>query len=333
MSISSTTTRDIDEPHLTSHRSSEKRLRSRLLNSWELYLILLVATLLRVYAADKAPFDEDQAGLLRLARDAFAHGLWPASSNISSQTILHGPIITYFLMLTAFFTDNPLGGTLTTGFFNVIGILVTYLFARRYYGRLAGGLAAALYAITTGTLVYNRFIWQPNLVPPMIILLMFALFWGGVERRKGWLIPAVALLGILYETHESGLVMALPFVVALLLATPKTIRWQDVVLAGLALCLIFLPYLEWLRVSHFVDLSVLQSVASYPPQIDTQIYNTYTAFMSPYIQSPSNLIDVLPDHPQSLLSGPVVLMLPIRYLLQVIHVTSPILALGGGLVL
>ncbi|MBO0783830.1 MAG: hypothetical protein J2P37_33905, partial [Ktedonobacteraceae bacterium] len=67
--------------------------------------------------------------------------------------------------------------------------------------------------------------------------------------------------------------------------------------------------------------------------IDTQIYNTYTAFMSPYIQSPSNLIDVLPDHPQSLLSGPAVLMLPIRYLLQVIHVTSPILALGGGLVL
>src|SRR5689334_14551505 len=187
---------------ITSSQSFATQCRKWFLTNWELFVILAIAIFFRVYAADKAPFDEDQAGLLRLARDAIQHGLWPASSNISSTSILHGPISVDFLLLTAWFTDNPLGGALTTALWNVLGVLVTYLFARRYYGRMAGSLAAILYAVTTGTVVYNRFIWQPSLVPPLAILLMFTLFRGAVERRQGWLVPAVALLGILYPTHE-----------------------------------------------------------------------------------------------------------------------------------
>ncbi|QBD82099.1 glycosyltransferase family 39 protein [Ktedonosporobacter rubrisoli] len=309
------------------------KLRNWFFNSWELYIILAIAIIFRVYAADKVPFDEDQAGMLRLARDACLHGLWPASSNVSSTTILHGPISIYFLLLTSCFTENPLGGTLTTALWNVIGILITYLFMRRYYGRFPAAIATGLFAVTTGTVIYNRFIWQPSLIPPLTILLMFTLFWGAVERRQGWFAPAIALLGVMYQIHESSIYMVLPFAVALLLSTPGTIRKRDLALAGLALGLIFLPYLVWLRSSHFVDIYTLLAVSSSMPGINLHIYKDYIALLSPYIQSPSNLIDKLPDHPQSLLNGPGWSLSPVRYLLRLVHNTTPLLVISGGLLL
>ena len=80
-----------------------------------------------------------------------------------------------------------------TALFNVAAVLLTYIFTRRYFGRLAATIAALLYATAQTTIVFSRFIWQPNLIAPFTVLFMFALFWGAVERRKGWLFPAMLL--------------------------------------------------------------------------------------------------------------------------------------------
>src|SRR2546425_6290673 len=114
--------------------------------AWEIYPIILVASFLRLYRLDTTPFSGDQSMLFRMAYDAVHHGLIPATSNGSSIYTMHPPLTVYFLMLPALLSADPVWAAAMTALFNVIAVLLTYLFTRRYYGRLAATIAAALYA-------------------------------------------------------------------------------------------------------------------------------------------------------------------------------------------
>src|SRR6266581_5312247 len=170
---------------------------------WEIYPILGIAAFLRFYQIATTEFDEDQAMVFRMAHDAINHGLLPATSNIASIRIVNPPAVIYLFMLPAAFSANPLWCAIYVALFNIIAVLLTYIFVRRFYGRLAAIIASLLYATAAVPLEYSRFIWQLNLVAPFVVLFMFTLFKGVVERRKGWLFPALLLLGILFQLHET----------------------------------------------------------------------------------------------------------------------------------
>lgn len=256
------------------------------LRSWELSLIVLVASFLRFYQIDTTEFDQDQAILFRMAHDAIFHGLLPTTSNTASIGIAHPAGVIYLFMIPALLSPNPLGGALLVGILTTLAIVLTYLFTRRYYGRLAGTIAALLYATAAKPLLYARFIWQPNVMPPFLVLFFFALFFGTVERRKGWLLPALLLLGILYQMHETTLLMVIPLSVALLLA-PGTFRWRDVILAALGLAIIFFPYAFWEVSTRFGDLHTLLTLARQHAHIDGQALRFYWLFLIPYEHVPA----------------------------------------------
>src|ERR1700676_4530687 len=216
---------------ITSATQNQKlRARIRLwLRTWELFPILLVAAILRLAGLNTTAFAGDQSALYTLAYDAVHYGLIPTTSNSASIFTMHPPLSIYFLMLPVFFSANPLWAAVMTALFNVIAVLLAYVFTRRYYGRLAATIAALLFAAAQTSIVFSRFIWQPTLLSPFVILFFFSLFRGVVERKKGWLLPALVLLGILYQLHEITLLMAPLLIVALLLA-PRTIRLRDFVL-------------------------------------------------------------------------------------------------------
>ena len=279
-------------------------------------MIAAIAGFLRFYQISTAEFDEDQAMLFRLAQDAVHHGLLPATSNAASIGIANPPGAIYLFMPIALFSTNPIWGTILVGVSTTVAALLTYLFTRRYYGTLAGCIAALLYATAARPLIYARFIWQPNLMPPIVVLCLFTLFLGVVERRKGWLLPALGLLGVLYQLHPTTLLLVLPLVAALLLS-PGTVRWRDLVLAAALLLLIFFPYVIWEFFTHFADLSTVFLFAKQRAHIDNQALLFYWNFLNPY--------DHYPTYPTSVLR----LVAPEISWLR--HVVLP-LALGGSAV-
>src|SRR2546423_6961937 len=121
-------------------------------------------------------------------------------------------------------------------------------------------MAALLYTPIAKPLNYSRFIGQPNMLAPFIMLFIFALFWGGVERRRGWFFPAVFLLGVIYQLHEISAVLVIPLLVTLILA-PGTVRWRDLVLALISLLVIFSPYILWEYSSRFADVHIVLEMA------------------------------------------------------------------------
>jgi 4-amino-4-deoxy-L-arabinose transferase-like glycosyltransferase len=260
--------------------------------TWEIYPILFVAAFLRFYQINTSEFDADQALVFRMAHDAIYHGLLPATSNIASIRIVNPPAVIYLLMLPAAFSANPLWGILFVGLFNVIAVLLTYIFVRRYYGRLAAIIASLLYATAAEPVYFSRFIWQQNLIAPFVVLFIFALFWGVVERRRGWLFPALLLLGILIQLHETTIILCVPLLVALLLA-PGTVRWRDLTLGIASLLLIFFPYLLWEFSTKFSDLHTILQVSTLHARFDNQALFYYGLFLSPYDHIPTNTHSLL----------------------------------------
>ena len=179
-----------------------------LLHTWELYPILFIAAFLRLYRIDTAIFADDQAVVFQMARDAIVHGLWRITSNRASLGNINFPLVVYIFMLPAAFSSNPLWAEVMVGLLNTAAVLLAYVFTRRYYGRLAGTIVTLLYATSVMALAYSGDIWPQNLLPPLVMLFLCCLFKGVVERRRGWLFPAILLLGVLYQIHGSSLLLA-----------------------------------------------------------------------------------------------------------------------------
>jgi hypothetical protein len=258
----------------------QRTLRSWL-TTWEIYPILLASGFLHFYQPGITEFDQDQSALFGLARNAVLHGLLPATSNTASIQIVNPPFAIYLLMIPAAISANPLGGAILVASLNVLSALLTYVFVRRYFGRVAGTIAAFLFGTAAVPLGYSRFIWQPNMMAPFIVLFFFALFWGVVEHRKGWLFPALLLLGILTQMHEMMALLAAPLLLAVVFA-PQTIRWRDLALGLLSLLVIFSTYLAYLVVTHFHDITVLLSTSKQPAYFDPLAFTYYRDFFSPY---------------------------------------------------
>jgi 4-amino-4-deoxy-L-arabinose transferase-like glycosyltransferase len=274
----------------TKDSATEKRgwLRS-LLTSWDFYLILLIlliAAFLRFYGINTTEFDEDQAMLFRLAYDAIHHGLLPVTSNRSSIGSANPPGAIYLLMLPAALSSNPMWGTALVGALSVTAVVLTYIFTRRYFGRTAATVAALLYAVTFRPLIYERFIWQPNMMAPFVVLFIFLLFLGVVEGRKNWLFPALLLLGILYQFHAITLLLLAPLAVALVLAF-RTLRWRDLFFSVIGLLIIFSPFLLWEVMNKFADLLSLLPASGGHAVIDDQALRFYRSFLVPYTTPPT----------------------------------------------
>src|SRR5258708_2758495 len=142
------------------------------------------------------------------------------------------------ILLAAVFSANPFAGVIVTGILNVLAVLFTYIVVRRYYGRFAGTVAGLFYAVAQLAVFYSGFLWNQNLLAPFVPLFLFALLWGVIERRRGWLVPAVVLWGWVVQFDGSALLLIIPLGLACILAF-KTLRWRDVFLAVALLALIY----------------------------------------------------------------------------------------------
>jgi 4-amino-4-deoxy-L-arabinose transferase-like glycosyltransferase len=256
-------------------------------------LVLLVAAFLRFSFIYTTKLESDETTIFRMAYDAVHYGLLPVTSNIASIGIPHPPGVIYFFMIPALFSANPVGGAILVALFTTGAVVLTYLFVNCYFGRAMGLIAALLYATAAVPLNYARFIWQPNLMPPFVVLYFCALFRGVYDRRPGWLLFALPLLGMIYQTHPTGMLLGVPLVVALLLA-PGTVRWRDWVIGLLLVTLISAPYLLHSVATRFADQRALFAMVRGSSHVDRQALESYLFYLNPFMNWS------VPDHPASL---------------------------------
>ncbi len=253
--------------------------------SWEFYLIVLLAVGLRLYRIDTAQYMTDHNTFYQMAHDAVANGLWPISGNRSSTGPLIPPLFVYLMMLPAAISPDPIMGNLFVALCNIAAVILTYFFVRRYYGRLAGAIAALLYATAVNVIIFSRDIWQPDLLPLFMILLLFLLFRGVVQKKRYWFLPSVLLIAAMYQLHSTAAYLIVPLLVAVVLAF-KTIRWRELPLTVAALLLLFAPYLYLEYHRQFVDIIELFQVARSPAIFNNDALQLYLVWTHSFVLNP-----------------------------------------------
>ncbi len=259
-------------------------LKARFLD-WPLYSILGISAFFHFFRIQTTEFDFDQANLFQLAHDAVAHGLIPLSSNQASIGVLQAPFFIYTLLPAAALSSNPLGGAITVALFSTIATVLAYCFTCRYFGRFPAIIAGLLNATAYVPLKYARAIWQPDILPFFMILFLFAIFRGAVERRKGWFVPAIALMAITYQLHPSSIVGVGTLLAVTLILAPTTVRWRKIFLATGILILLFFPYALLEVTNHFADIKGLLAFAHLPAHNDTQALYFYQNLILPFNES------------------------------------------------
>ncbi len=281
--------------------------------SWEFYLIALLAIALRFYRIDTAQYMTDHNTFYSMAHDAIAHGLWPISANRASTGALIPPLFVYVMMIPAAITSNPIAGNILMALCNVAAVLLTYLFVRRYYGRLAGAISALLYATAINVIVFSRDIWQPDLLPLFSIVLMFMLFRGVVERKRYWFLPAALLVGAMYQFHSTSIYLLAPLLIAVVLAY-KTIRWRELFLAAAALLVLYAPYIYLERHNGYADIRRIIQLALQPAAFHTDALRLYPVFVQSFVLNPFREhadTHLIPSNAHSIL-----LTTPLRFIAQ-----------------
>ena len=264
-----------------------------LFTSWEVYLILLVAAFLRLFRIGTTEFDSDQSDIFTIARNVVSHGHLVLTSNIASIHIYNPPAVIYLLMIPAALSSNPVWGAVFIALLAIASVLLTYVFTRRYYGRLAGTLAALLYATAPVAVFYSRFMWNQNLLLFFVPLLIWFLFRGVVTRRPNWLFPSVILVALLVQFHASSIVLAASLLIALLLAPRRTIRWYDFILSIVGVFVLYSPYILWLVQTNFQDVHTLLNASHGLSVIDTQALFFYLQLLGPFSAPITNKLSLL----------------------------------------
>jgi hypothetical protein len=228
----------------------------------EFLAVLLLGAGLRLVFPGQTTFLGDQAELLALARSALEHHALPITGIRSSIGTLNLPASIYLLLPFALLSD-PRWAALGTALANTAALIILYALANRYLGRYAAFTASLLYATAGWVVYFSRFIWQQNLLAPVVLLFVWTYCRGVLDGRRGWLGWNVLLWGIAAQLHPSAAPL-LALTAAGVAVTWRHLRPRDVAAAAAALALLFFPAVIWEVMSHGSDIAAYQAFEAQP---------------------------------------------------------------------
>ncbi len=250
-----------------------------------LLLILALAAALRFGRGDVVEYFHDDAMLATLALE-LADGLrFPLTGILSSTGIPNSPVSVYLLAFPFTLSSDPAFVIHVIMLWNVIGVALLWLLARRYCGSRIAFIAGLLYAVNPWAVLFSRKIWAQELHTPIILfglLLLLYGYWesheGGRRKRYVYLAQALSLpiLLIGFQFHFASAPLLLLIPVALWLGRERV--FAGALFAGVALSLIIiLPYVIGLsqtlamdptRISDAVDRSVERAAELSPASLN-----------------------------------------------------------------
>ena len=215
-----------------------------------LLLIVLLAAGLRIVRSDVVEYFHDDAMLATLALE-LADGLrLPLTGILSSTGIPNSPVSVYLLALPFSLSSDPAFVIHAIMLWNVIGVALLWLLARRFAGWRIALIAGLLYAVSPWAILFSRKIWAQELHTPIILfglLLLLYGYWEERDRRRldrfRWLAQALSLPILLvgFQFHFASWPLLLLIPTALWLGR-KNVNVAALVLSLVLSCLVILPF-------------------------------------------------------------------------------------------
>ena len=231
--------------------------------------VLLLSSGLRLWHLDLTPFGIDEAALVRLAEDLVRLGDVPLSGPLTSIGVPSAAHFVYAIAPIVAISRDPAvvaGGIAVANIAGVGGVL---WLGWRWFGPPAGLIAATLFATSPWAVSAARWIWQPNLLPPLAVLLVIALDLAVVQRRE-WCAAATLPIATLGALVHPAFALIAPLVLAPL-AMLISARRIATILVSLAISVVIAAP-SWCARSRLAW-STSQTIATTPRSIHLSTLN------------------------------------------------------------
>ena len=113
-----------------------------------------------------------------------------------------GPIY-YYMMAPFLFLSryDPVGPAIMVALIGLLTIFLVYALGKEFFGKVAGLIAALLYAVSPIVIIYSRSSWNPNVFPFFTLSSLYTLYLA-VKKNKWWLFALSGfLMGINLQIH------------------------------------------------------------------------------------------------------------------------------------
>lgn len=247
-----------------------RRLRARRLIGrvstavWVVLAIALALRLATVALTLKTPLTLDPLNFSNTAESiAQGHG-YPASNRApgGGPSAFRPPGYPVLLATVYAIADHaaPSLGRLAGAFLGTLSVALIGLIALRLWGKRVGLLALGIAAIAPPLVIFSTSLISEALFVPLVLAaVVTALEARSGKRRYRWASATGILVGIASLTRTNGLLLLLPFALALAPARPwrRPRAWTPVAVVILATCLTIAPWTirNWTVFHAFIPIS------------------------------------------------------------------------------
>jgi hypothetical protein len=208
-----------------------------------LALILAVGAWLRFSHLDLLEFQGDEAYAANLALDFVRHGKLPEAGLMSSVGVTNPPLFIYLLIPMFAINSSPVFVSGCIALLGLGAVVMTWHIGRKYYGPMAGLVAAAFFAVSPWAVIYSRKIWAQDFVPVFATATMWAVHAVAFGKKPKAVFWCVLLPLCVVQIHFSGLALTATVVVILAWLRPK-MDWRFAVAGLIAAIVLMIPYLR-----------------------------------------------------------------------------------------
>ncbi len=171
-----------------------------------LILLLLIAAFLRLWRiADFTQFRGDQGVAGVVIYEALQNKQIPLTGPTVSTGELPGPAYYYLIALPLILSNfNPLVPAIMFAVLGVVTVALLYYLGSRMFGRAAGFLIAALYALSPPVVEKSRNMWNPTAIPFFVMLVLLAFYKIHKEKKLSYILLSACSIGILVQLHYTN---------------------------------------------------------------------------------------------------------------------------------
>jgi 4-amino-4-deoxy-L-arabinose transferase-like glycosyltransferase len=222
---------------------------------WEYVLVaaaLAVGAWLRFSHLGLLEFQGDEAYAASLALEFVKQGQFPSAGLMSSVGVTNPPLFIYLLIPLFAISVNPVSVACCIAALGLLAVAACWWIGRKYYGPVAGVVAAAFFAVSPWAVVYSRKIWAQDFVPVFATATMWAVHAVCIGRKPKAIFWCILLPLCVLQIHFSGLALSAAVLVILAWLRPR-IDWRFAAGGVVVALVLMIPYLQLQSRTGWVD--------------------------------------------------------------------------------
>lgn len=224
-------------------------------------MIILIAAYFRLAYVDLAEFKGDEARDAFVAKNFVENGIVPLVGAPTSVGGNAGPFYYFILSVPFFISANPIVASAFIAILNVVAITLTFKFSKEFFNERIALIASALVVASPFALIYSRKIWNPDLLFPFSVVLLYSLYSFAIKKKSKYLVPIGISFAILLQLHPVTLFLS-PIILFVLVKFRKTVHAKHLLLGLVAAFLLFSPFFYFELQNGFKNTETLASTFS-----------------------------------------------------------------------